>query len=95
MADSGQDGVGGIAGMALEVAAAEVAFFLHVADERLDGGAPTQLSFDGAEDAALLAGDEHPARMRRLVSAVSLVDIGPFDLGPVRRWVSSRAARNV
>jgi hypothetical protein len=34
----------------------------------------------GAEDAALLAGDEHPARMRRLVSAVSLVDIGPLDL---------------
>ena len=57
-----------------------MAFLLHVADERLDGGSAAQLSFDGAEDAALLAGDEHPARMRRLVSAVSLIGIGPFYL---------------
>ena len=46
-----------------------MALFLHVTDEGLDGGSAAQLSFDGAEDAALLAGDEDPARMRRLVSA--------------------------
>ena len=39
-----------------------------------------QLAFDDAEDAALLSGDEHAARMGRIVSAISLVDIGPFDL---------------
>ena len=41
--------------MTLEVAAAEVAFFLHVTDERLDGGSAAQLSFDDTEDATLLA----------------------------------------
>ena len=66
--------------MALEVAAAEVAFLLHMADERLDGGASPQLAFDDAEDAALLAGDEDPSRVGRIVAAVSLVDVGPFDL---------------
>ena len=66
--------------MALEVAAAEVALLFHVADEGFDGGAPPQLSFDGAEDAALLAGDEDVARLGRIVTAVSLVDVDPFDL---------------
>jgi hypothetical protein len=42
--------------------------------------AEPQLAFDDAEDAALLSGDEHAARMGRIVSAISLVDIGPFDL---------------
>jgi hypothetical protein len=61
--------------VALEVAAAEVAFLLHVADERLDGGASPQLSLDDAEDAALLTGDEDASRLGRVVTAVSLVDV--------------------
>jgi transposase len=66
--------------VALEVTAAEMAFLLHVADERLDGGASPQLAFDDAEDAALLAGDEDASRLRRVVTAVSLVDVGALDL---------------
>ena len=31
-------------------------------------------------DAALLAGDEDAARLRRVVPAISLVDVDPFDL---------------
>jgi hypothetical protein len=37
VADRGEDGVGGIAVAAFEVAAAEVAFGLHVTDHGLDG----------------------------------------------------------
>jgi hypothetical protein len=66
--------------MALEIAAAAVSFLFHVTDEGLDGGSAAQLSFDRADDATLLAGDEHPARLRRVVSAVSLVDVGALDL---------------
>ena len=66
--------------MALEVAAAEMALLFHVADEGLDGGSPPQLSLDGTEDTALLSGDEDAARLGRIVSAVSLVDVDPFDL---------------
>jgi hypothetical protein len=65
--------------VALEVAAAEVAFLLHVVNERPDGGASPQLAFD-AEDAALLAGDEDPSRRRRIMTAISLVDVGALDL---------------
>ena len=80
MADGGEDGVGGVAGAALEIAAAEMALGLHVADHGLDGGAASQFALDGAEDAALLAGDEDAARVGRIVAAVSLVDIGALDL---------------
>ena len=52
-----------------------MAFGLHVADHGLDGGAASQFSFDGAEDAALLARDEDAARVRRVVAAVPLVSI--------------------
>lgn len=76
----GEDGIGGVAGMALEVAASVVALLLHVADEGLDGGSPAQLSLDGTEDTALLSGDEDAARLGRIVTAVSLVDVDPFDL---------------
>ena len=55
VSDGGEDGVGGITGAAFEIAAAEVAFGLHVADDGLDGGSASQLAFDDAEDAALLA----------------------------------------
>jgi len=65
--------------MALEIAAAEVTSFLHVSDERLDGS-PTWLPLDDAEDATLLAGDEDAARMRCIVTAISLVDVDPLHL---------------
>jgi hypothetical protein len=51
----------------LEEAASEMALFLHVADEGFDGGSAAQLSFNGAEDPTLLAGDEDAPRLRRVV----------------------------
>ena len=39
-----------------------------------------QFSFDGAEDATLLAGDEDAARVWCIVAAVPIVDIGALDL---------------
>ena len=44
MADSGENGVGGIALAAFEIAAAEKTIDLPVADRGLDGGAATQLA---------------------------------------------------
>jgi hypothetical protein len=61
MADGGEADVGGIASAALEIASAEVAFGLQVADHGLDGRSASQLALDHSEDAALLAGDEEPA----------------------------------
>jgi hypothetical protein len=40
----GEDGVGGIAGAALEMAAAEVTVGLHVADHGFDGGSASDMS---------------------------------------------------
>src|SRR6202021_3447450 len=54
VADGGEDDVGGIAGAAFEVAAADVAFGLEVSDDGLDGGAAAQFALDDTEDAALL-----------------------------------------
>jgi hypothetical protein len=54
IADGAEDGVGGIAGAAFEIAATEMAFGLHVTDHGLDGGAASKLSLDGAEHTALL-----------------------------------------
>jgi hypothetical protein len=56
-----------------------VTFGLHAPDDWLDGGAASQLAFDGSEDAALLGGDEDAPGILRVVPAISLVDIGPFD----------------
>jgi hypothetical protein len=47
-----------------------------------DGGAAPQLALDGTEHVALLPGDEDAMRIRRIVAAVSLVDIGALDLAP-------------
>src|SRR5215475_7679487 len=52
---------------------------LHMSDHGLDGGAATQLAFDEAEDAALLAGDEDAVRIGGVVAAIALVDIGALD----------------
>ena len=79
MADRGEDGVGGVAIAALEIAAAEMAVGLHVSDHGFDGGAASELALDGAEDAALLTGDEDPTWIGRIVAAISLVDIGALD----------------
>ena len=55
VADGAEDGIGGIAGAALEIAAAEMALCFHVPDDSFDGGATPELTFDAAEDAALLS----------------------------------------
>ena len=74
MADRCEDGVGGIACTAFEIAAPEVTIALHVADHRLDRGTPSQLTFDDAEHATLLARDEDvvlpPADLRGVKSGV-------------------------
>jgi hypothetical protein len=44
VADGGEDGVGGIAGSSLEVAAAEVAFGFHVAGVLGNPGLPVHLT---------------------------------------------------
>ena len=80
MANGGEDGVGGVASGPLEIAAAEMAFGFHVADHGLDGGAAAQFALDGTEHAALVAEDEDAVRVRRVVAAVSLVDISALDL---------------
>ena len=46
----------------------------------LNGGAASQLAFDGAEDASLLSRDEDAAWILRIVAAVTLVDIVALDL---------------
>ena len=56
-----------------------MAIRLHVSDHGLDSGAATQLAFDDAEDAALLARDEDAVRIGGVVAAIALVDIGALD----------------
>ena len=80
VADRGEDGVGGIAGTAFEVAAAEMTFGFHVADYGLYGGSTSQFAFDRARDAALLSRDEDAAWILRIMAAVTLVDVGALDL---------------
>ena len=80
VADGAEDGVCGIAGATLEVAATEMAFGLHVADHGLDGGSAPQFALDGAEDATLLSRDEDAAWILRIVAAVTLVDVSALDL---------------
>ena len=62
MADRCEDRVGGIVFTAFEISAPEVTIALHVADHRLDRGTPSQLTFDDAEHATLLARDEDAVR---------------------------------
>ena len=93
MAHGGEDDVGGIAGPAFEVAAAEVTFGLQVSDDGLDGGAAAQLALDDTEDAASLAGDEDAAGILCVVTAISLVDIAIAQ--PVSVSVRSMTSRKV
>ena len=80
MSDRGEDCVGGVALAAFEIAAAEMAVGLHVSDHGFDGGAAFEFALNGTVNATLLAGDEDPAWVGRIVAAVSVVDIGAFAL---------------
>jgi hypothetical protein len=51
VASGGEDGVGGVAVAAVEMAAAEVTVGLHVTDHGSDGAAASELALDGTEDA--------------------------------------------
>ena len=44
MADSGEDGIGGVSGTTFEIAAAEVTLGLHVADHGFDGGSAAEFA---------------------------------------------------
>ena len=66
-----------------------MALGFHMADHGLDGRAAAQFALDGAEHAALLAGDEDAVWVRRVVAAVSLVDIARSIARPVMLSVSS------
>jgi hypothetical protein len=79
MADGAEDDVGGVAGAALQIAAAELAIGLHVPDDGFYGRAAAQLALDDAEHAALLARDEDPAWISGIVATIALVDIGALD----------------
>jgi hypothetical protein len=85
VADGGEDSVGGVAGAALEMTAAEITLGLQVTIT-VDGGAAAQLTLDDTEDTALLAGDEDPAGGRGIVAAISaaisLVKQRALDLAP-------------
>ena len=95
VSDGGEDGIGGVSGTAFEIAAAEVALGLHMADHGLDGRSASEFALDGTEDAALLSGDEDAARVLRIMPAETLVDIAALDLEPVSLWVSSMTSRRV
>jgi hypothetical protein len=71
VAGGGEDGVGGVAAAAFEMATTEVTVGLHVTDHGFNGGAASELAFDDAEHAAFLSRDA--------AAAVSLVDIASFD----------------
>ena len=79
MADSGENDVCSVTLTAFEMATTEVTVGLHVADHGLDCRATSEFAFDGAEDAALLTGDEDAARVGGVVAAIALVDIGALD----------------
>ena len=82
MSDSGEDDDGAIVGDFLEIATAEVALGFHMADHWLNGGVAVQFALDGTEHAALLAGDENAVWVRRVIAAVSFVDIDALDFAP-------------
>src|ERR1700716_3493743 len=75
-----EDGIGGVSGTTFEIAATEVTHGFHVADHGLDGGASSQFAFDDAKDTALLSRDEDAARVLRIMTAVTFVDIAALDL---------------
>ena len=79
VSDRGEDGVGGIAGAAFEMAAAEVTVGLHVPDHGFDCRAAPEFAFDHAKDAAFLSRDEDAPWVRRVVPTKPLVDLAALD----------------
>jgi hypothetical protein len=71
VADSGEDGIGSIAGGCLEIAAAEIDLGFYMADHGLDGGAAAQLALDDTEHAAL---PHDNCRQRRLSHSENVLD---------------------
>jgi hypothetical protein len=55
VSNGGEDGVCGIAGLMGEIVAAHAVLGFEMSDDRLDGGASSQLALDDLGDAALLA----------------------------------------
>ena len=82
MADCGENGVGGIALRSLQIAAVEMSFGLHVADNWLNGRTAPELALDDAEHAAFLSGQEDAMRVGRIVAAIVLVDVSSLDGAP-------------
>jgi hypothetical protein len=79
VADRREDGVGGIAVTAFEIAAAEVDLRPSCGRSPLRSRNPSQLTFDDAEHATLLARDEDAVRVFHIMAAVSFVDKGARD----------------
>ena len=56
-----------------------------MADDGFDGGAAPEFPLDLAVNAAPLARFEDPARPRRIVAPVTLIDVNPVDPAPGQR----------
>ncbi len=54
-------------------------------DDGLYGGSPSELAFYLAMDTAFLPRAEDPARLRRVMADIALVDIDPIDLAAGQR----------
>jgi uncharacterized membrane protein YgcG len=80
VAGGSEDDVDGVASGAGEEVVVEMAVRLHVADHRLDGGAPPDLPSDGRRDAALLFG---PERADAVCSSPPSTPLRPFSLSRV------------
>ena len=79
----------------LEEAPAEVAIILEMADDGLDSGSASQFALDGAEDGALLAGDEDTSGIGRVVAAIAFVNEDAFDGATGELPVSSMTLASV
>ena len=79
VADGVDDGVDVVAEAAFEEVSAQATVGFAMADDGFDGRSSPEFLLDLAVDAALLAGFEDPARLRRVVAAIAFVDIGALD----------------
>ena len=77
----GEDGIDGIALAVPEIVAANAMFGFEMADDRLDGGAPAQLTLDLWGYSPLLARNESPELIlrRRIVAAIAFVENEALD----------------
>ena len=79
----------------LEEPPAEVAIILEMADDGLDSGSASQFALDGAEDGALLAGDEDTSGIGRVVAAIAFATKMRSIVRPVSFSVSSMTLASV